>query len=129
MRPDELASIKARAEAAWPGPWTWQHTGSRHWLARGDVLDPELCVLDDGSAGGEYAAWIGPWHPNGVFVAAARDDVPALVAEVERLTADIQKAIAACETCGGQGIITLDYDGEPDEDNCPDCAPLRRLMR
>jgi hypothetical protein len=39
VTPEELETIKARAEAASPGPWTWQHTGSRHWLARGDVLD------------------------------------------------------------------------------------------
>lgn len=60
---------------------------------------------------------------------ASLGDVPTLAVEVERLAAGIQKAIAACETCAGQGVITLDYDGEPDEGNCPDCAPLRRLLR
>lgn len=114
MASEKLAAIKARVAAATPAPWGIYHSlNGWHYTKPGP--EPVLTSYDQTKADVE-------------FIAAAREDVPMLVAEVERLTAGIQKAIAACETCGGQGIVTLDYGGEPDEDNCPDCAPLRRLV-
>jgi hypothetical protein len=81
---DELAAIKQRAEKATPGPW-FAHgatvspdPASDH---HGWPPDPQcLAALNDG----EYVA-----NPNAgadaEFIAAARGDVPALLAEIERL--------------------------------------------
>jgi hypothetical protein len=64
----DLSAIKARIEAASAGPWT-AHPDGLVWAPRlGDPVS--------GSAELEDAE----------FIAAARLDVPALVAEVERLT-------------------------------------------
>ncbi len=75
----DLEAIKARAEAAWPGPWAGT---------------PErVGYYDDGRwfTIAHMSAWEGPAvdGPNAEFIAAARTDVPALVAEVERLQAVI----------------------------------------
>lgn len=73
----DLAAIKARCEAAWPGPWvgtseTVGYYDDGRWFTLARML-----------------AWEGPRvdGPNAEFIAAARTDVPALVAEVERLRA------------------------------------------
>jgi hypothetical protein len=77
---DELKAIEARAEAAWAGPWTIEYdrndqaniyAGPDCWLA----LLPHQCV----------APIEQEQKRNAAFVAAARTDVPALVAEVRRL--------------------------------------------
>ncbi|WP_393075156.1 hypothetical protein [Streptomyces sp. LN704] len=69
----QLAEIEARTNAATPGPWTVSEDYS-------DVITPD---------GGQLASY---WNPtsetrNGEFIAAARTDVPALLAEVRRLRA------------------------------------------
>ena len=78
----DLEDIKARCEAAEPGPWVMRHEG------KGNV--PEYrpawkagAFSDDGDTAQAIA--------NEGFIAHAREDVPALVAEVERL----QKQLAA----------------------------------
>jgi len=63
-----LDAIKARCEAATPGPWT---------VSLGDLH----CIIPEDSNG------INDWH----FCANAREDVPALVAEVERLQAEVER--------------------------------------
>lgn len=71
MTPDELAAIKARTDAASEGPWEadeWEINGAE-WVA--ETYDPD----DHGKS-----------RVNGNFIAHARQDVPALLAEVERLT-------------------------------------------
>lgn len=67
-QPLDLGVIEARANTATEGPWR-----SRLWFGRFQVVDSEneiICETDD---------------PDDLFIAAAREDVPALVAEVERL--------------------------------------------
>jgi hypothetical protein len=74
MTEDELKAIEARANAATPGPW--DTTSEDCIVAAGD----NLC-----SAGmdGDYP---GPKRTDdAAFIAAARTDVPVLVAEVRRL--------------------------------------------
>lgn len=70
-----LQEIKARADAATPGPWECE-THHTRW---GDVHE----VLISGS------------NPSTVsdcyFIAQARTDIPALVAEVERLQSESEK--------------------------------------
>lgn len=67
-----LAAIEARAAAATPEPWTLkraEESDRQVWVSGAEV------ILDWGD-------------PDAAFIAAARSDVPALVAEVRRLTAE-----------------------------------------
>lgn len=94
MTPEQLAAIRARAEAATPGPW---------------MVDEGL-VWDDGTGECECQWYreIRGWTDHGVqceagylvlsredaeFIAHARSDIPALVAEVERLRRTIRRAV------------------------------------
>lgn len=70
---ERLAEIEARASAATPGPWWPEHRG---------VMAEGVEIVDDCAVAGWDA-----YPENQVFIAAARTDVPALVAEVRRLTA------------------------------------------
>ena len=78
-----LDEIKGRCRAATPGPWGWQGTILRQERHYGDAL-LELTIQ-----------FICPNVPileaNCEFVAHAREDVPALVAEVERLRAALRE--------------------------------------
>lgn len=70
----QLDEIEARTTAASLGPWTVSEDYS-------DVLSPD---------GDQLASY---WNPtaetrNGEFIAHAREDVPALLAEVRRLRAE-----------------------------------------
>jgi hypothetical protein len=74
----ELKEIAARADAAAPGPWTCRTFGNRgmvtyRWSGGVRALDDYISA------------------ENARFVAAAREDVPNLVAEVERLRALLAK--------------------------------------
>jgi hypothetical protein len=79
MTPKQLTEIESRANAATAGPWESENTdyyelifsphakiGSTDWDEENDV-DGEQCAA------------------NGDFIAHARADVPALIAEVRRL--------------------------------------------
>lgn len=74
---ETLAAMEARAAAATAGPWAESYVQGERCILTGTV--PPLAV---------------PWchgdaltHENADFIAHARDDVPALLAEVRRLTA------------------------------------------
>jgi hypothetical protein len=69
--PLALAAIKARVEAASVGPWT-AHPDGLVWAPR--LGDPVSASTEPADA---------------EFIAAARQDVPALIAEVERLRAQL----------------------------------------
>lgn len=73
----QLDDIEARATAATPGPWKRSEDYS-------DVLAP------DGSQLASY--WLG-W--DGEFIAHAREDVPALIAEIRRLRTELDVARTA----------------------------------
>ncbi|MEU5838816.1 hypothetical protein ABZ820_34845 [Streptomyces diacarni] len=75
MTPERVAEIAARVDAATPGPWRVDDD----WA---EIKAPDLDTIAD------Y------WEPtresgNGAFIANAREDVPALLAEVERLRAEL----------------------------------------
>jgi len=83
MTEDELDAALQRAEAAGPGPWwsSWEgrdHESGDSFVGTGTPGDrgPDLYISADGVPA-----------PVEVldFVAAARQDVPALVAEIRRL--------------------------------------------
>lgn len=84
----DLEAIKARCEAATPGPWHHRSTPNSF------VTDPDKysIVVDAGiyeDLSREQQELIA--RNNRIFSAHARDDVPALVAEVERLRAALAK--------------------------------------
>ena len=82
MTDAELDAIEARCRAATEGPWDFDreageingYRGSERWLIGG--------------------VWMGT---DGEFAAAARTDVPALVAEVRRLREDRDQAVHASQ--------------------------------
>lgn len=98
---ERLAAIEARCAAATPGPWTYRR--GRAWY-RGDGAG-RVWTDDEPAAEGRVASdvddFVGPGidtgcgccqgshlfesGPDGYFIAAARADVPDLVAEVRRL--------------------------------------------
>ncbi len=70
----DLDAIEARVEAATEGPWTVGANagcGCCRWIRQGDEDGPQICNADD--------------RGDDQFIAHARTDVPALVAEVRRL--------------------------------------------
>ena len=81
MTPERLAEIRARAEAATEGPW------GRHPAPKGRgqrVTNKDGATLFVNERPGQMRARV-----DATFIAAARTDVPELVAEVERLTNDL----------------------------------------
>lgn len=87
MTTAELGAIKARAEAATPGPWEMVKGSDQRY----DVFreDGDTAVTDAGYGRGSIAMF-----EDVMFIAHAREDVPALVAEVERLRAALEAVSA-----------------------------------
>jgi len=81
MKPD-LDAIRARCEAATPGPWELHDSGDS-WR----VYAQDEIVFDDGSAAGEYCTKC--TVPDRDFFMAARTDIPALLAYIETLKGQI----------------------------------------
>ncbi len=105
MTPDELAAIEARANAATPGPWTEHADGSL-------PPDPRKIRYVRAPNGAAIASFLrtqglDPHEAlmNGVFIAAARTDVPALVAEVRRLRDQLEAMPKPQCRCGSAGEL------------------------
>jgi hypothetical protein len=88
-----LREIEARAAAAPPGPWESyvegrdMTSGSSFILvhdAAGEQMDVYLTIDGSEPAPKPYRRWNEPLQD---FIASARTDVPALIAEVRRLRA------------------------------------------
>lgn len=107
MSEDELATIEARANAASPEPWA---------MAVDD--DGCLCVRIGQSPGytdvlymGDLEVTLPTDHANADFIAAARADVPALVAEVRRLRAGLTDMRPLTNPIGHDAACMLSSDG------------------
>jgi hypothetical protein len=86
LEDDELDAIEARCRAASPGPWKAFVEGRDHWggddFIRVSDLDEEPDMyVSRADAGGIRPASVVDLD----FIAAARQDIPALLAEVRRL--------------------------------------------
>ena len=89
---ERLAAIRERVERATPGPWGVVERSDRlAYLVRGPkevnarlVCDVSRGVADRTAAGDTRQA-------DAAFVAAARQDVPDLLAEVERLREEVER--------------------------------------
>ena len=83
MTEEELTAIEARAAAATVGPWDGhQNSGVTSKHTRDNVFETGCGCCTNKDLSVEDAA----------FIAAARADVPALVAEVRRLRALVERA-------------------------------------
>lgn len=91
----DLDAIKARAEAATPGPWVREWAFSTHFVV------PEAA---ERVADGNVARLKAHQRADAEFIAHAREDVPALLAEVERL----RRELAAEQTRRGRARAAFD---------------------
>lgn len=88
LTPEALAEIRKRAEAATPGPWEprdpdWWQLEDPDYADKTDGIQAagrSIMGTCDGCPAGKY--------DDAVFIAHARTDIPALLAEVERLRAE-----------------------------------------
>lgn len=78
LRPEVEAAIRQRVEAATPGPWTTHGT----YVEYADGLF-------EVNSTGRY----GTWAADAAFIAAARTDIPVLLAEIDRLRERIGRCI------------------------------------
>ena len=83
---DELAAMKARIEATTPGPWTSYFEGRDHFSGDSFI---QTSTQDIYIAADDYAGGGGHFAADQDFIAHARQDMPRLIAEVERLRAGL----------------------------------------
>lgn len=81
LTPERLAEIKARTDAATPGPWFVEHLERDGFT----YFSTDIAPLE--SFDGEVHAGVLD-EDEAEFIAHAREDVPDLVAEVERLRSE-----------------------------------------
>lgn len=77
MDSQRIAEIKAREQAATPGPWRYSDVACEIWNEDGDTV-----------VGGVDSEEVSISDTDTAFIAHARTDIPALLAEVERLAAE-----------------------------------------
>lgn len=85
---ERLEAIRQRAEKATAGPWTCTDSSVESKYAKSywwGGEDNEVCSLSDG---GEYIENLNA-EADAKFIAHARQDIPDLLAEVERLRNEI----------------------------------------
>ncbi|MEO7895882.1 MAG: hypothetical protein ABIR65_01165 [Pseudolysinimonas sp.] len=96
---EQIAEWKRLAEAATPGPWRWSdwnatygtlESDERLTLTGNDARHPEAQSAKRG-IGGRHVLYVvdAPVTANAAFITTSRTAVPALIAEIERLRADI----------------------------------------
>lgn len=99
MTPERLAAIKARADAATPGPWkTGEDDFTKHTIyAAKDRATIIVQRRDDSDMFWNSIIPLKQTFSDAAFIAHAREDVPALLEEVERLRKQLDglKKIAA----------------------------------
>jgi hypothetical protein len=79
---EEIAAMKGRVEATTPGPWKSyfegrDHTGGDSFI---QTLTQDIYISAEDYAGGK-----GHFCADQDFIANAKQDIPRLIAEVERL--------------------------------------------
>jgi chromosome segregation ATPase len=90
LTPERLAEIKARAEKATPGPWTATYEESDQWTS---ITGAGLFDGGHWMVCPEVATTEGEPGEDSDFIAHAREDVPDLMAEVERLQRERDNAL------------------------------------
>lgn len=101
MSDHELAAIKVRAEAATPGPWDVEpDDGGADWHGFATKASIRTAGWSDGAGWCKY----GFDAADATFIAHARTDVPALLAEVERLRGAANWLLEQVEATDGPDI-------------------------
>lgn len=85
MTKEELAEIKRRCEAATPGTWTSYIEGRDHSAGTSFIM------TGSGESRGEDIELSGATGADQDFIAHTRQDIPRLLAEIERLGKRVQK--------------------------------------
>lgn len=81
MTDEQIAAIEKRCNAATSGPWEYH-----------DYLGADSMNMGIIRVAGDTKGFLGGVHGNdGEFLAHAREDIPAFLAEVKRLRAELQK--------------------------------------
>lgn len=123
--PDRLSEIRARADAATPGPW--ESHGSSIVRPAGRKRNVAECWQQVGE-GGEV---LYPARENAAFVAHSREDVPYLLATNAALRADLAASRAreaAVREAADEMADAIEFaiEGDPeigeDEPEDPDCV-------
>lgn len=97
MTENDLEAIEARANLASEGPWhAVRDYDTETRQEHRDVWGAEGQALIGHEVSGQSTRFIKNADNDAAFIAAARDDVPALVAEVQRLR-DLSRAYLAAE--------------------------------
>lgn len=87
MTNEELEQIRQRCEAATPGPWTCDPREGSRCVAILEDEDPECnTYINAREHTGRSST-----EEDGEFIARVREDVPVLLAEIERLRDEIAK--------------------------------------
>ena len=82
MTQQELDALKALADAATPGPWEHSRAYNSSYVQFYSETEKRLLLV----ANVAETSWLNSDdQANAAFIAAAREAVPALLAEVERL--------------------------------------------
>lgn len=136
----DVAAIRARVEAATPGPWTWEPVGEMDngwclgvvWDADDQPLTGRI-LPGSGEVIDSVCENVGASHfHDAEFIAYARTDVPALLAELDRLTTALAaerarvaaglalaeawaREAAAGRTGNGHALLVQTYDGHARE--------------
>lgn len=105
--PLDLDAIRARTEAATPGPWAAgrENVNELHWTLPANTLDR--------NGRRSYVAESESLLPDWEFIAHARTDVPALLAEVDRL-----RELADAARLLGSARMVLDRCAETQIGGC-----------
>ncbi len=96
----DLKAIKERAEKATPGPWEWLSYGDGFIQLQGQTecseMNPVIVPYICDTCASRKAKCLSGSDEDRTFIAHAREDIPALLAEVERLQMEIDVQIR-CE--------------------------------
>ena len=104
MTEQELEQIEARANAATPGPWTGDRSDGtiKYKMLGGENHNFVILDVDHkNNSSGFYTEDYIPYEQctaNEEFVKHARTDIPALIAEVRRLEADLEHVTTVGES-------------------------------
>ena len=93
MEKQRLDEMRARVDVATPGPWWWMN-------AKACLISKQTSVLQPVNHE-EYGIDILGGERDKAFIAHSREDIPALLAEVERLQGELEAAKEAIDDLSG----------------------------
>lgn len=97
MTKEQIDAIASRAAAAERGPWEVTNGGDNETSTFIDGPEGDVLIRDWRGSGYLSEEYVWVEEPNAEFIAHAREDIPALLAEVERLRGVLAKARAVTE--------------------------------